>query len=381
MIVEIVAVGTELLLGQIVNSNGAEIARRLAAEGFDSHYQVVVGDNLARLVTTLRVAADRADAVVISGGIGPTQDDLTREALCELTGRPMTRDAEHSAWIESRVRAQERQLAPNVLKMADLPEGAVPLPNVNGVALGVAVEHEGTWLFAMPGVPAEMIPMFEDEVLPRLRTAAGEPAALVSRVLKCWGLGESSIADLLDDLYESANPSVAYMIKNMEVLVRVTAKARSTEEAEQLIAPLEREIRGRLGDVVFAADDVAVEQLVVDAMRNAGWTVSTLERATQGLIGARLGNADRAGDVFTGTLVPGAGPALPPRGDVIVDVGPIGIGPGDARTRPVAISVATPLGGRSRTFAFGGDDETVREFAAIAGLHLLRLAIEDGDRD
>jgi nicotinamide-nucleotide amidase len=381
LIVEIVAVGTELLLGQIVNSNGAEIAKRLAAEGFDSHYQVVVGDNLARLVTTLRNAAERADAIVISGGIGPTQDDLTREAICELTGRTMVRDAEHAAWIESRVRAQGRHTASNVLKMADLPEGAEPLPNVNGVALGIGLEHDGTWMFAMPGVPSEMIPMFEYEVLPRLRTAAGEPAVLVSRILKCWGPGESSVADLLDDLYDSANPSVAFMIKNMEVLVRITAKAKSAEEAEELIAPMEREIRNRLGDEIYAADDVTVEQLVVSALRAVGWTVSTLERATRGRIGARLDDADPTGEVFAGTVVPGAGPALPPRGDVIIEVGPIGVGAGDARTRPVEISLATPAGGFARTFAFGGDDETIREFAAVAGLHVLRLAIEDGDSD
>lgn len=153
MIVEIVAVGTELLLGQIVNSNAAEIAKRLAAEGFDTHYQVVVGDNLPRMVSTLRTAAQRADAVVITGGIGPTQDDITREALCDLTGRVMTHDSEHAAWIEARVRAQGREVSPNVLRMADLPEGALAIPNANGVALGVAVEHEGIWLYALPASP------------------------------------------------------------------------------------------------------------------------------------------------------------------------------------------------------------------------------------
>lgn len=381
MIVEIVAVGTELLLGQIVNSNGAEIAKRLAAEGYDTHYQVVVGDNLARLVQTLRNATERADAVVITGGVGPTQDDLTREAMGELTGRTIVRDAEHAEWIESRVRAQGRQMASNVLKMADLPEGADPLPNRNGVALGIAMEHDGTWLFAMPGVPAEMIPMFEDEVLPRLRTATGETAVLVSRVLKCWGPGESSVADLLNDLYESANPSVAYMIKSMEVHVRVTAKAKNADEAEELIAPMAREVRNRLGDAVYAIDDVTVEQLVVDALRDTGWTVGTLEQGSQGRIGARLDNADPTGQVFVGTVVPGAGPTLPPPADVIVNVGPIGVVAGDAGTRPVEISVATPAGGLVRTFSFGGNDESVREFAAVAGLHALRLVVGDGDSD
>lgn len=378
MIVEFVAVGTELLLGQIENSNAGQIARRLAAEGFDTHYQVVVGDNLSRLVSTLRIAVERADAVLISGGIGPTQDDLTREAICELTGRKMVRDDDHAAWIESRLHAQGRKVAPNVLKMADLPDGAVPLPNRNGVALGVAIDHERTWIYAMPGVPAEMVPMFEEEVLPRLRSASGEPSILVSRILKCWGPGESSIADLLEDLYDSANPSLAYMIKDMEVHIRVTAKAKTADEVADLIGPMETEIRHRLGDAVFASDDLTVEQLVIDLLTAANWTVSTLERATRGQIGARLDAADPGGAVFSGTVIPGPHPALPPSGDVIVEVGPIGMALGDDRTRPVGISVATPLGGMTRTFGFGGDDEAVGAFAAAAGLHILRLALETG---
>jgi nicotinamide-nucleotide amidase len=378
VIVEFVAVGTELLLGQIENSNAAQIARRLAEEGFDTHYQVVVGDNLSRLVSTLRIAVERADAVLISGGIGPTQDDLTREAICELTGRKMVRDDDHAAWIESRIHAQGRKAAPNVLKMADLPDGAVPLPNRNGVALGVAINHERTWIYAMPGVPAEMVPMFEEEVLPRLRSVSGEPAILMSRILKCWGPGESSIADLLEDLYDSANPSLAYMIKDMEVHIRVTAKANTAEDVADLIGPMETEIRDRLGDAVFATDDLTVEQLVIDRLRAANWTVSTLERATRGQIGARLDAADPSGAVFSGTLVPGPHPALPPSGDVIVEVGPIGMALGDDRTRPVGISVATPLGGMKRTFGFGGDDGAVGTFAAAAGLHILRLALETG---
>lgn len=221
--------------------------------------------------------------------------------------------------------------------------------------------------------------MLEEDVLPRLRAATAESAALVSRTLKCWGPGEASVANVLDDLYDSANPSLAYMIKDMEVHVRITAKGETTDQAKTLIAPLEHDIRDRLGDVVFAADDVTVEQLVLDRLQAAGWTVSTLERATQGRIGARLDAADSSGAVFSRTVIPGGSPALPPRGDVIVEVGPIGVSPGDTRTRTVDISVATPVGGAKRTFVFGGNDETVCRFATIAGLHLLRHTLEAGE--
>jgi nicotinamide-nucleotide amidase len=376
--VEVVTVGTELLLGDLVNSNAAAIGRRLADEGFDTHYQVVVGDNLERLVATLSTALERADAVVITGGIGPTQDDLTREALCELAGVPMVRDHEHATWIDARIRAQGRQPAPNVMRMADLPEGAQGLRNANGVALGVALRHAGVWLYAMPGVPPEMIPMLDHEVLPRLRAAAGEPAVLRSKVLHSWGLGESTVSDLLDDLFASHNPSVAFLIKDMEVRVRITAKAEVEAAALALIEPMEREVRQRLGEAVFAEDDETVEQIVLASLARLGWTVATVERATLGQIGARLRAADRGGSRFAGTTIPRAGHSPAPDGDVVVEVGEIGpdTTPGTRTTRPVSITVTTPRGSSVRGFEFGGDDERLRSFAAIAGLHVLRAALE-----
>ena len=378
MIVEVVTVGTELLLGDLVNSNAAAIGRRLADEGFDIHYQVVVGDNLGRLVATLSTAVERADAVVITGGIGPTQDDLTREALCELADVPMVRDRGHATWIDARIRAQGREPAPNVKRMADLPEGAEGLRNANGVALGIALQHEGRWLYAMPGVPAEMIAMLDDEVLPRLRAAAGEPAVLRSKVLHSWGLGESAVSDLLDDLFVSHNPSVAFLIKDMEVRVRITAKAETEEAALALIDPMEREVRHRLGDAVFAEDDETVEQIVLASLARLGWTVATVERSTLGQVGARLAAADPGGSRFAGTTIRGARHASTPDGSVILEVGEIGPDstPGTRTTRPVSITVTTPKGSSARVFEFGGDDERLRSFAAIAGLHMLRAALE-----
>jgi hypothetical protein len=169
------------------------------------------------------------------------------------------------------------------------------------------------------------------------------------------------------------------MIKDMEVHVRVTAKAPTIEEAADLIGPMEAEIYRRLGEVVFATDQVTVEELVIERARAAGWTVSTLERATQGRIGARLDDADRAGDVFSGTVIPGPGPALPPRSDLILEVGPLPRDRDEGDNTSVSISVATPVGGSSSTYVFGTDDDGIRRFATTAGLHHLRIALEDGE--
>jgi nicotinamide-nucleotide amidase len=378
LIIEVIAVGTELLLGDIVNSNAAIIGRRLAEEGFDIHHQVVVGDNMGRLVEVLRTALARSDAIVITGGIGPTQDDLTREALCELAGEKMTRDEDHARWVEARIRATGREPSPNVLRMADLPAGAEGLANANGVALGVALEHEGRWIFAMPGVPAEMVPMLDDEVLPRLRRRAGRPEVLRSRVLHCWGLGESTISDLLDGLSASINPSVAFLIKDMEVRVRITAKADDETTALGMIGPVEAEVRDRLGDLVFAVDGETVEQIVLDRLSEADWTVATVENATLGLVGGRLAASDIS-SLFAGGVIVGSDRASMPEADVLLEVGPVGAdqATGLRTTRAVEMTVTTPAARHSQVFEFGGDDERLRAFAVIAGLHMLRIGLQD----
>jgi nicotinamide-nucleotide amidase len=380
LIVEVIAVGTELLLGQITNTNASLIGSRLAEEGFDAHFQVAVGDNLSRLVSAIEQAIGRSDAVILTGGIGPTQDDLTRDALCVVGNRELTRDQAHAAWIEERVSTPGAPPNPTVLHMADLPRDAEGLPNSNGVALGVAMEHEGKWLFAVPGVPAEMEAMLVNEVLPRLRRLAGGPNVVHSRLLRTWGIGESRVAASLDDLFASTNPSVAFLISDMEVKIRITAKAADHQSAIALIDPIEREVRARLGAAVFGVDDQTVESLIVDRMRVQGWRLGTVEQATLGQVGARIAAADGAGAVFAGSVIAMEGvPAasLPPT-DVVLRVGPIGgdAKPGRRTTRPVEMRVTTPLHETERQFEFGGDDERVRSFAIIAGLHLIRIALD-----
>jgi len=373
LIVEVIAVGTELLIGQIANTNAAFIGARLAEEGFDAHFQVTVGDNLDRLISAIGDALGRADAIILTGGIGPTQDDLTREAMARVAGRTMVRDLEHAAWIESRVRNQSGSVNPGVLRMADLPEGAEGLRNANGVALGVALEHKGKWLLAVPGVPVEMRAMLDGQVIPRLRRMSGETSILRSRLLRTWGIGESRIAEALDDQFESANPSVAFLISDMEVKVRISAKAADAAAATELIAPVERKIRDTLGEAVFAVDDETVEDIVVERLAARGWKVATREEATMGQVGSRIAIAGT--ELFAGTVI---GSGRPPPADVILTVGPIGpdLDEGPRTTRRVEMEVTTPAGGTTRAFDFGGDDERVRSFATIAALHVIRLALE-----
>jgi nicotinamide-nucleotide amidase len=392
VIVEVIAVGTELLLGQVVNSNAAVIGARLADEGFDAHYQVTVGDNLDRLAATIRTALDRADAVILTGGIGPTQDDLTREALCAVADRTMVRDEAHAASIRERLTRIRGYVADSTLRMADHPSGATPLPNRNGVALGIAMTHRDVPIFAMPGVPSEMTVMLDEQVLPRLRAASGEPAILRSRVLRTWGYGESQVAELLDDLYLSTNPTVAFLIDGGEVRVRISAKAGNAGTADTLIAGVEQEVVRRLGPVVFGSDHDTVEVVLVRELTARGWRLATVEAATLGTVASSFAATGGATTAFAGGLTvpstgdPGDHADLDERarrllahgeatlaGEVIVAVS-------DARgdesgARSVVIAVQTPERMRTRTVSLLGDDPRVREFARGAALHLARLAV------
>ena len=254
MIVETVAIGTELLLGQIVNSNAAEIGSRLAAAGLDHFRQSVVGDNLDRMVAALRSAIERSDAVVITGGIGPTQDDITREAMCAVAGVEMVFDDEFATALRLRWEQRGFEMPESNLRQAEHPAGSVLIPNPKGTAPGLRVSVDGTWLFALPGVPQEMIPMLEDEVIPFLVAEAdGDDAVLVSRVIRTYGLPESRVSEMLGDLFdEASNPTMAFLASAGEIKVRLTARAGNDRAAAAILDPVEAEVCERLGDRVFA---------------------------------------------------------------------------------------------------------------------------------
>lgn len=402
MIIEVVAVGTELLLGQIVNSNAAYIGAAIAARGHDAHYQQVVGDNLDRLTGSLQLAMSRSDAVIITGGIGPTQDDLTREALCAATGREMVESEEYAEHLRRWFEARGRTMSPSNLRQAQHPEGAELLPNPRGTAPGLYLEYDGVKVFCVPGVPAEMEHLIDHEVMPRLDDH-GE-TVLMSRLVRLWGRPESEVAELLNDLYVgSTNPSIAFLAGSGEIKVRITVKAADAATARALIEPMEKEIRSRLGDAVFGADDETAEKIVLDMLRARRWTIATAESMTAGLVAASLTAAPGASDTVRGGVVTywseskgellgvsditrvvdattAAEMAEGARrlfgAEVAVSVtGEAGPEPAEKPVGTVFIGVSTPERTGVREMRMPGDRERIRSFAVTSAIHLTRLAV------
>jgi nicotinamide-nucleotide amidase len=302
--VEILAVGTELLLGQIANTNARWMSESLAAIGADVLHHQVVGDNLDRIVEAMRLSAGRADVVIVTGGLGPTQDDITRDALAVVMGAPMVRHPELEDLLREKFRSfGRREMPESNLRQADVPEGARYLTPSRGTAPGLVAElPSGRRIYAVPGVPEEMMEMMVGAILPEL---ASDGAAVVrSRVLRCAGIGESALAERVDDLFSgSANPTIAFLASSGEVKVRITAKAASAEGAERLIEPVAEEVRRRLGDVVFTTDDETLEATVVRLLTDAGTTLACAESITGGGVGARITSVPGASEVFVGSGV------------------------------------------------------------------------------
>ncbi len=407
MIVEIIAVGTELLLGQITNRNASYLGGKLAESGFDAHFQVVVGDNLDRMVDAIQTALSRADAIILTGGIGPTQDDVTREAIAAATGRSLEFNHEFAAQLRKFWESRGRKMPESNLRQAEYPQGAEQIPNPKGTAPALALEHEGRWIFALPGVPAEMQFLVEREILPRLRDAAGVEHVVLSRLIRTWGRSESQVAEILDDIYhESTNPSVAFLASAAEIKVRITAKAETEEEAEALIRPHEKEIRRRLGSSVFGSDEETIERVVLELLTEKGWTLATAESATAGLVAARIASVPGASRVFRGGVIAYAtdvkssvldvprevlaegvvseatalfmaeGAAERLGADVAVSVtGSAGPDPQERPVGTMVIGVTTPAGSGARVMRMPGDRERIRTYTATAALHLLRLGL------
>lgn len=304
MRVEILAVGTELLLGQIANTNARWMSESLAAIGADVLHHQVVGDNLDRIVDAMRLSADRADVVIATGGLGPTQDDITRDALAVVMGVPMVRHAELEDLLREKFRSfGRREMPESNLRQADVPEGARYITPSRGTAPGLVADlPDGTRIYAVPGVPEEMVEMMEGSILPELATSQG--GVVRSRVLRCAGIGESALAERVDDLFTgSTNPSIAFLASSGEVKVRITAKARTAEEADRSIDPFAEEVRRRLGDEVFTSEDETLEGAVVRLLGAAGATLACAESITGGGVGARITSVPGASEVFAGSAV------------------------------------------------------------------------------
>jgi nicotinamide-nucleotide amidase len=301
---EVLAIGTELLLGQIVDTNSAWIGEQLAASGIDSYEHRVIGDNQTRIVAALRDLLERTDAVIVCGGLGPTQDDLTRDAIAELMGVGLRRRDDLVELIAAMFSSRARDMPQNNLRQADVPEGGEPIPNPIGTAPGLNCPVGDKVVYAVPGVPYEMQLMINEHVIPDLLARSGEHSAIVSRSLKTWGASESGLAEMIAHRVDAqTNPTIAFLARGIEgLVVRVTAKAATEAEARRMVETEEAELRKILGDLVFGVDDETMEYAVLASLRGRGWTLGVAESVTGGLIGARVANVPGASDTFRGTI-------------------------------------------------------------------------------
>lgn len=304
MRVEIVSIGTELLLGDIVDTNAAWLGRELTSAGMDLCHQVTVGDNLTRIKQTLEQAIARADAVIVTGGLGPTPDDITREAIAEVMGANLVRTPEIEELIASIFRSRHRNMPGSNMRQADVPAGAEWIEQRLGTAPGLICPVGERVIYALPGVPHEMEEMFARAVLPDLLNRSGQTDVIVSRIIKTWGAGESTVADLIAERVEQQNnPTIAFLAGGSEIKVRLTAKARSREEAMALIAEEEGAVTELLGDLAFGADNETLASALGRAACGSGLTLAAAESLTGGMVGSAIVDVPGASDWFLGSAV------------------------------------------------------------------------------
>ncbi len=418
MRIEIVAVGTELLLGQIADTNSAWLGEHLAANGVTSQFHQAVGDNHERIVGALRIALDRSDGVIMCGGLGPTQDDITREAVAEVMGVPLERDPTIVERIAEFFAGRGRAMAANNARQADVPQGATVIAQVAGTAPGLICPVGDKVVYAVPGVPYEMAEMFERGILPDLRAriaATGDEGVIASRVLRTWGASESGLAEALDDrvdaLDTAGHTTLAFLASGMEgIKVRITARARTLDEVGMLLSAEELEVRraieDRLGDIVFGVDEESMEVAVANRLLALGLTLGVAESVTGGLIASRLVGVPGASSWFKGGVVAydsqvkfdvlgvSRGPVVTEAAAVAmaegarkvtgadVGLGITGVAGPDPQedVAPGTVFVGLAMRGepgRARPLRVPGDRDRVRQFGTISALDLLRRALDD----
>lgn len=426
MICEVVAVGTELLLGQVVDTNSAWLGEQLALAGIDVHFQVKVGDNHDRIVAALRQALARSDAVLVCGGLGPTQDDITRAAIAEVLGVPLVHDDVVAARIRAMFGARSRRMPENNLLQAQVPAGATaiadpqpgtapglicPVGDDGAGAGGEGGAGAGKVVYAVPGVPRELQAIVTGAVLPDLRRRAGTAAVIVSRTLRTWGESESGLAERLAGriyaLEVTGNPTLAFLASGIEGLkVRITAKAGDEASAHGLLDAEESEVRAILGPMVFGIDGDTMESVVAAALAARGWTLGLAESMTGGLLAARLTDVAGVSSVFRGSIVSYAndvkfdlldvppGPVVSAEGAKAMAIGArrvlgtdVGLavtgvaGPAEQDGEPVG-SVFVGLAVRQEPpisvhLRLPGERRGIREMTVISALDLLRRRLLD----
>ena len=299
MTVELVCVGTEILLGNIVNTNAAYLAEQCAMLGLSCYHQSVVGDNEQRMEETIRRAVSRSDIVILSGGLGPTKDDLTKEVTAQVFDMELLEDPHTRARIQEYFDQNYRgQITENNWKQAQVPEGSMVIDNYNGTAPGLILQKDGKTAILLPGPPNELKPMFERDIRPFLNRL--EPEGIYSKMVKICGFGESKVESMITDILESqTNPTIAPYAKTVEVHLRITAKAINEETADEMMEPMMEELYRRFGSQIFTTEEaVTLEETVVELLKEKGKTVTTAESCTGGLVAGRLLNVPGASSVY-----------------------------------------------------------------------------------
>ncbi len=406
---EVVAIGTELLLGQITDTNSSWIGEQLAHAGIDSHHQVKVGDNLHRIVECIEHALKRSDAVITCGGLGPTQDDITREAIARVMGAELERDETIAVHIRRMFANRGRSMPANNLRQADVPVGASAIPEMPGTAPGLICPVGKKVIYAVPGVPSEMRAMLQATVLPDLQRRAGISAVIQSRVLRTWGHSESGLAELVHDrlmeLEQSGTATLAFQASGIEgIKVRITAKANDAETAAAILDDEEHMLRELLGPCVFGRDEQTMESVILELLRERHLSLAAAETVTGGFISTRLSAIAGAETVLRGSVVLptpeqykpllDVSPAAVPNPETTAELAlavrekfhaEVGIAStGVVREAPVAelrpgtvfLAVTRGEGTTTERIRLPGDRVRVREFSVIGLLNLLRLLLQ-----
>ena len=405
----VVAVGTELLLGQIVDTNSSWLGEQLASAGIDSLFQVKVGDNLARIVATLRSTLEQADAIIICGGLGPTHDDITREAIAEIMGVELEMNDEVALVIDQLFTSRGRRMPQNNLRQAMVPKGAKIIEQRRGTAPGLICPVGEKVMYAVPGVPFELYEMFERAILPDLLARSGEASVIKSRVLRTWGDSESGLNErlvgVINELEKVGNPTLAFLASGWEgIKVRLTAKAKTESQAIELLDIWDAKVREQVEDLVFGVDGQNMESVVLQNLRERKLTLGIAESVTGGLMAGRLTAIAGASDVFRGAIVSydsevkfellsvSRGPVVSESAAKEMAIGvrktlgsDIGLavtgvaGPTEqdgVKVGTLCVGLAMPNGDmRATTFSLPYGREQMRQFSVISALNFLRQSL------
>jgi nicotinamide-nucleotide amidase len=408
---DVVAIGTELLLGQIVDTNSSWLGEQLSAAGIDSCLQVKVGDNLNRMVKAIRQTLEDADAVIICGGLGPTHDDITREAIAEIMGVELEFNDEVGMAISEMFASRNRRMPEINMRQAMVPKGANIIEQRRGTAPGLICPVGDKVIYAVPGVPYELYEMFERAILPDLLVRSGSVSVISSRVLRTWGESESGLNErlfgVIEELESVGNPTLAFLASGWEgIKVRLTAKAATRPEVVSILDEWEQKVRAAIGDIVFGIDDDTMESVVLQMLRDRGLTLGLAESVTGGLVSGRLTNIAGASDVLRGAVVSYAsevkfdvlgvtnGPVVSPEAAVEMAVGAQRVlgadvalsltgvaGPAEQegqRAGTLCIGVALPNGvTASSVVQLPGARDQMRQLSVISALDFLRRQMRE----